>query len=496
MSPVNWVAGKLVSTAADAAKSLIPAAGKVTDTAKTAVNLTLNPVGTVASYAASTAAKVADPAGSANTLLRKSESTAPPPMAPPTISSDVAIRIQRAQAGDLTEGGTSDPREAVAYIVGYTTKRYMPGRTQPEREKLAKMLIPWQDAAQAGDAASALSAALRIHAGLLDAFKTHVGQAFAPILIRDALREPAIRVLEHAAGYFTAGGFPGLAARFVQAADTLLEADPGFFAKVAAGIKETVKDGLQDLKTGLSDLASAAGTKKEELVAAVVKAEEKMVDLGKGGLNVAKSVTGAIQDTAVDAWDTVTKEARDLAAAGKGEIEAALNGVREAAKNAATAVGAEKDKWLGKLQIAEDTLAHYLKKVQETGSAMEKKLADGIESGLGRLVAAGESAKEMIAQIPGLARREFSELSGKFRTEMEEYQKKIENLYEKGKDFVGAGKPGDECGWNPICHARKNLSTLAWVVGGLLAAGLAVWLFFMRAQMSVAAKALPLLLKA
>ena len=400
----------------------------------------------------------------------------------------IATRLARAASGDLTEGGAIDTREALTFIVSFIKLRFIPGKladgalTGAQQRKLVKLLVPWEKAASVDDPTDAFKAAMAI-AGTssnMATIKDQIGVVFAPVLAMAPDREPAVRILEHAATWFAAGGFPSLAEVMALAADTSAMTE-GIFGALAAGVAAVVDQKVDDVKTmaaGGIEAARVAGTSIKEAVAEDVAQAEAAVT---GGLAVVKAAAADVKQGLESGLADAKQDLQALADSGASKLQAQYAALEALAAKAKAAAGAQREELMAKLQVAASTFEAGIARVKAAGTAAQQAMAASLEVSLNRVKAMGQAAREVAAQIPQLVETAIAERVGDVR-----------QLYGQAQQLIADVKR-DPCQFATgpsafMCRTATGTggSTLAWVLIGVPVALLALWLLFKSASASKA----------
>lgn len=476
-----------VQTAASVAGSLVGGtAGGVA--ASSAVKYAGQALRTEApTMAASTAVAAAAQTGSAATLAKT---------APVAAASDdaITIRIRRCLAGDITAGGAIDPREAVAFVVGYVEKRYLPaqkakGLSSADEAKLRGILAPWRSALSAADADAAYDAALAIDAGKAAQIKAQLGALFSSVWTAQPTREKAIKVLEHAAVTFAGYGYPEVSAKCQLAADTTSNASASVFARVAAGVSQTVAATVDSAKAAVSaavtEAKAAVASGEATLTAAgnavkdtVSGAAQKVEATFQGGVAVATKTVGAVVNEAEAGLASAKQAAQDLAATGVSEIKAKLDAAEALVNKAKTAAGDAKDVLFEKVTALQTSLAADLQKVKDVAGTAQAALAAKVEEGLARAKAAAEAAGEVAGKVPALIKSAIAEGAANVR--------ELAQAVKSAADDPCRLVPG-AAGW--LCRVNRS-KWLPWVLLGGVAALLGLWMVWTRYTVRSAMKGL------
>jgi len=334
---------------------------------------------------------------------------------------ELATRRERALHGDITEGGVVDPREAAAFVYGYLKVRYSPARrakgTSPE-DLLAvgKVAAAFKLAADESTAAGALARALKIgDTPAVQQLVAAVSTVFDAAKTADPARAAAIQVLQHAAGVVSAARQPAAAEKFALAADSTTQAG-SVLALVVDGVSDVIDDTTQKLTdaktkaamaikaaktavgTGTTALKVEAAARVDDLAAGLNEAKKTLA----GGLNVAVDAAGSLKDATVAELEVAKKAAGDLAATGLKSVQAKLAAVEALAAKLTKAGADARDALMAKLLAMRDSLAADLRTVAEKGSALQKALAEQIQTKFDAAVALADKARETVAKLPGM----------------------------------------------------------------------------------------------
>lgn len=365
-------------------------------------------VGTVRA-ATAVASAVTPPAAGTPAVPTSGTPATPARSAAPPTSSEVAVRVRRALTGDLTEGGVSDPREAVAYVVGYVERRYIPGRkakgsdlSAADEKKLRDLLTPWRTVLSATSADEAFTQATAIESGKVGQLRDRLGALFSSVWTAEPAREKAIRVLEHAAAYFGGHGYPAISAKMHLGADTSSKAASPVFGALASAVTQYVEQKVETAK----DVAAAAGG---AVTAAVEGASATAAKALTGAVNVAAKIRDEVVTEAREGLATAKQAAVDLAQTGMTAVRDKIEAVENLAGRAADAVGDAKDALLAQARAVQEELRRDLATARETLAGAQKALVERVQAGLDKAEAAGAAALEAARRVPELLRNAVNE---------------------------------------------------------------------------------------
>lgn len=340
---------------------------------------------------------------------------------PATLDARIAERIRRARdLGDYTEGGVVDAREAAAFAYGYVKQRWIKARRAggkiPDSDVLKIAGIAAQFATAAGEPTeeAAHDRALKVGGGAeIEAVKgkligvfTAVSPAYAILRkvsaagtdAESARRARAVAVLHHAAGVYTAAGFPGVATYMQAAADASSKAarEAATAAAVDAGQKGNVITATAE--GAKAAVAAVANTLVEAPAAIAAGVAQK--DLA-GGLNVAAASVQEAKTAVGQNMAAAKVAAGQLKAAGVDAVEKKLNAVVTIAQEAGVAARAGAADKAADLRArgaeADSALRQTIATVKAYGTKAEAAAAAKVGEKYDAAIVAAKAAQKTIA---------------------------------------------------------------------------------------------------
>jgi len=417
----------------------------------------------------------------------------------------LAVRLARSAGGNLTEGGVEDPREAVAFIVGYTKLRFMPGMladkalTRAQQSKLAKRLAPWETVAKLKSKEATVEAAAKIGAdnATMKMAQASMSGVFGTILAASSTnRRSSIEILMRAAAWFSASGFPALGETMVLAADTSAE-PTGFFAAVVRFAEEAPRAALEEVKdlgaagirvgeeviTATGEVIKEAGEPLVEAAGHAVDKAEQMVD---GGLNVLNEAAKAGKKKLEDGLAEAKADLVALKDAGADELNQRYEQLQQLATEAKAAVGEKKDELLDRLRVAAASFEAQLASLKSRGTAMQQALAESLTGALDKVKAAGLEAREIVGKRIALLETAVAEQVGDAKKMLTQANAVLVSVKNDPCQFVGSGPAAFMCRTATGTGGVAG-STLAWVLIGV---PVALLLLFLAVRSAGAAKAI------